>query len=223
VDLTNNQQSVIFPSGSSSAMLRVTVSDGFWTSSDTTDATFSLPNRPPEISVIAPGSNQVYQGTVAVVFQCEAWDAEDGTLFGTNITWYSSLDGRVGTGSLISQSISSLSEGVHTITVVVRDSAEVTNAATSSIRIIHARSPLLDVEHLGNNIELALFGEPQTPHVVECSSNFVDWVLLTTNALAYGWADLSTFVETNGPPRFYRARVLHSASSNVAPRSWRNP
>ncbi|MBU6312243.1 MAG: hypothetical protein KGN38_06895 [Actinomycetales bacterium] len=63
-----------------------------------------------------------------------AWDREDGVL-DEQLTWTSSLDGRLGQGRRLDLVASDLSEGVHVITVRATDSAKHAVSATMSLTV----------------------------------------------------------------------------------------
>lgn len=56
----------------------------------------------------------------AITFTATASDPEDGPLSGASLVWTSNVDGQIGTGT--SFSVSSLSDGLHTVTLTATDS-----------------------------------------------------------------------------------------------------
>lgn len=56
----------------------------------------------------------------AVTFTGSATDPEDGALSGASLVWSSNVDGQIGTGTTFS--VSSLSDGLHTVTLTATDS-----------------------------------------------------------------------------------------------------
>jgi len=81
-----------------------------------------------------PSVNGVLGADQNLILEALAWDAEDGVL-DEQITWTSSLDGRLGTGRVLDLRAPDLSEGVHTITVVATDSGKLSAAKTYTITI----------------------------------------------------------------------------------------
>jgi hypothetical protein len=91
-------------------------------------------NQPPTATITQPASMQtVFQGT-AVTFAGSGTDPEDGALTGMALSWTSSLDGALGTGSPLS--VSTLTAGDHTITLVARDSGGNSGTATVLVRVL---------------------------------------------------------------------------------------
>lgn len=77
-------------------------------------------NAAPTVAITAPANNtQVAAGT-GITLTATATDPEDGALSGMAIRWTSSVSGVLGTGA--SLTTSSLSQGIHTITVSATDS-----------------------------------------------------------------------------------------------------
>ena len=96
-------------------------------------------NQPPTATITSPASMQtVFQGT-SVTFTGASQDPEDGALTGMALTWSSSLDGMLGTGSPLSTS--TLTTGDHTITLVARDSGGNTGTASVVVRVLPQNQP----------------------------------------------------------------------------------
>jgi PKD repeat protein len=93
-------------------------------------------NTPPSLIITAPESGASFPATTTVTFTATANDGEDGSL-ASDINWSSSADGTIGTGASIS--LSTLSEGSHTITASVTDSGGA--PATSSINVTVTPAP----------------------------------------------------------------------------------
>ena len=55
--------------GSSTALFRVTASDGFLTARDQSDAVCTIPNRGPAIYVRTPSQNQLFTGLQQIAFE----------------------------------------------------------------------------------------------------------------------------------------------------------
>ncbi|HRI15508.1 MAG TPA: immunoglobulin domain-containing protein [Verrucomicrobiota bacterium] len=208
--VTNNLIPVRFSRGSTNALVKVTANDGFHSSSEISER-FSVRNRLPQLTPLWSGEGLLFHGDVTVMLQCNAWDAEDGRLDGASITWQSSLNGLLGIGDSILPPVESLSEGDHIITVIATDSAGVSTNASTAIRVIHANPPTLKIGSDGElGLELALHGNRQATHVIEWSEDMAEWNALVTNNWTTGWADLSSYMDTNAPHRFYRARLISS-------------
>ncbi|MDZ4865039.1 MAG: PQQ-dependent sugar dehydrogenase [Gemmatimonadota bacterium] len=89
---------------------------------------FTPGNNPPTVAITSPTPGASITTGTAVVLQGIADDPEDGSLTGSALTWSSSLDGSLGTGT--SLTVDSLSAGSHTITLQAADLGGVTNQAT---------------------------------------------------------------------------------------------
>ena len=89
---------------------------------------FTPGNNPPTVAITSPIPGASITTGTAVVLQGSADDPEDGSLTGSALTWSSSLDGSLGTGT--SLTVDSLSAGSHTITLQATDPGGVTNQAT---------------------------------------------------------------------------------------------
>ncbi|MCC7390423.1 MAG: S8 family serine peptidase [Phycisphaerales bacterium] len=88
-------------------------------------------NTPPVITVVSPGNGSVFTQGATIVFDSNTVDAEDGDL-SAQVTWTSFTDGLLGTGDFSS---SSLSVGIHFITVAVTDSGGLTDSEFLSISV----------------------------------------------------------------------------------------
>jgi hypothetical protein len=107
--------------GSDQARIRVFASDGVNTAQDQSDAVFSLAHHPPQAHILEPGAGSRLEPGDTVVFRGTGIDAEDGLLAQTGtFSWASSLDGPLGTGAELW--VSTLSTGVHRITMTLADS-----------------------------------------------------------------------------------------------------
>ncbi|MFV9503361.1 MAG: PKD domain-containing protein [Oscillochloridaceae bacterium umkhey_bin13] len=126
--------------GGTQNKFRVLVSDGVLT--DQIDSlTFSVPTKTPEVTFIGPEDGAVFFPTQPVVLEATAYDLEDGELEGEAITWMSDRpDGNLGSGNVLNTS--SLSTGVHQITVTATDSDGQTSSATRTITIAEGTTPL---------------------------------------------------------------------------------
>ena len=149
--------------GSTTALFRVTASDGFLTARDQSDAVCTIPNRGPDIYVRTPSQNQLFIGLQQIAFDASSGDAEDGQIPVGNFQWSSSINGTLGSGKLLLKRADQLSPGVHTITVTGTDSQGVPGSANVTIRIGSSLPPayadlslnisgLPDPVRVGNNL-----------------------------------------------------------------------
>lgn len=79
------------------------------------------PNTEPTAEITSPLNDSIYAFGTSVTFAGSGTDVEDGDILGSAFEWTSSIDGNIQTGRK-SFSISSLSNGAHTITLTVTDS-----------------------------------------------------------------------------------------------------
>jgi len=86
-------------------------------------------NEPPVVTISSPADGATYDSGAVIAFAGTATDTEDGDL-SAGLTWTSSIDGQIGTGSSFS---AALSDGTHTITAGVSDSGG--KSAASSVTI----------------------------------------------------------------------------------------
>ena len=96
-------------------------------------------NQSPTASISAPVSATFVKGA-SVSFVGAGSDPEDGTLTGSSLTWTSSVDGQIGTGT--SFSTTTLSVGSHVITLTARDAQGATGTATLSITVTAPPPPV---------------------------------------------------------------------------------
>jgi uncharacterized repeat protein (TIGR01451 family) len=108
--------------GTTEGLFKIQASDGLLTSSDESDAVFTVASQPPSVYLVEPEDEATFFGKQLVALEAEAEDAEDGVLDGASLEWVSSLDGSLGTGQRLSRRADELSEGVHLISVTVTDS-----------------------------------------------------------------------------------------------------
>ena len=117
--------------GGTQSLVRVLASDGANTGQDDADAVFEVQSKVPEPMIVVPADQAVFFLHDLLLMEGDALDAEDGALSGTALTWTSSLDGVIGSGTDVNTT--SLSAGVHLITLQADDSDA--NVATTSITI----------------------------------------------------------------------------------------
>jgi len=118
-----------------SGKIKVMVSDGFYSSEDSSDNAFSIGNKPPEAAVISPPSNSEFTSGPKIILLGAGMDLEDGSMGDSALSWVSSIDGALGTGQLLEVS---LKPGVHTITLTAADSGGLTSTASIQITVVEA-------------------------------------------------------------------------------------
>ena len=91
-------------------------------------------NQPPAATITQPvGMQTIFEGA-SLGLAGSGVDPEDGALTGTALSWSSSRDGLLGTGSTLT--VSALTVGDHVITLTARDSGGNTGTATLSVRVL---------------------------------------------------------------------------------------
>lgn len=90
-------------------------------------------NNVPNVQIISPGNDAVFLDNNYIWFDVEAVDPEDGVLTGSNIRWFSDIDGNFASGT--TAWLNNLSVGTHTITVVAMDSQSETGEDSITITI----------------------------------------------------------------------------------------
>jgi hypothetical protein len=93
---------------------RVLASDGIHTSSDDSDAPFTVPNRIPSVQIIEPAAAVTIAAGQTLGLEGAAYDVDTGTMTDAQLQWSSSIDGVLGHGT--SLATSTLGVGIHTIT-----------------------------------------------------------------------------------------------------------
>lgn len=123
------------------ALIRVLVSDGFFTRQDQSDDVFSIAVEQTVFVEIEGGG--VYASDQTVILDGEAysntgsWDQDMFTF-----TWSSSLDGIIGEGSELVINAQELSEGTHMITLTAQDEDMNTGSSSVTIQIYRSFSSL---------------------------------------------------------------------------------
>ena len=97
-------------------------------------------NNAPIAMIDTPAASTVYSLSNSVTFTGSATDTEDLVLSGKALTWTSSIDGTIGSGSNFTTS--SLSAGTHQITLTAVDSRASADSTTISITVNPANNTL---------------------------------------------------------------------------------
>ncbi len=110
------------------------------TGSDDKDSGSDTANNAPIAQIDSPAASSTYVINNSVTFTGSATDTEDLTLTGKALSWTSSLDGTIGSGSNFTTS--NLSAGTHQITLTAIDSMQIADSTTISITINPANNTL---------------------------------------------------------------------------------
>jgi hypothetical protein len=128
--------------GGTRARFEVIATDGVRTASDRSDRTFTVPVKPPRVSIAAPGDEtEVVEGQ-PITFVGNAFDLQDGPLVPSQLEWRSSLQGVLGSGPTVTPS---LQPGTHVITLVGTNDAGESASATVTVTVA-AVPPLVVAE-----------------------------------------------------------------------------
>jgi hypothetical protein len=118
-----------------SAMVKVMVSDGMNTASDSAGNLQLPPNRAPKVHISSPKEGDQYRWVSNVRLSADASDLEDGYVPDTSVAWYSSIDGLLGNRRVMN---ARLSPGMHTLTFEATDSG---GASTSRSVMVTVTAP----------------------------------------------------------------------------------
>jgi subtilisin family serine protease len=95
--------------------------------------TATVGNQSPTAAISSPSNGLIAMQGASILFVGAGTDPEEGALAGSSLTWTSSRDGQIGTGT--SFSTSTLSAGSHLITLTSTDAQGLTGTSTLSITI----------------------------------------------------------------------------------------
>ncbi len=120
--------------------LRVVANDGVLTGY-AESGPFSVANKAPQVMISSPADGSSYVFGQTVTLEGSAQDFEDGTLPDVFLSWSSSIDGSLGTGSLLQADL--LSPGTHTITLSAMDTQGLIGTASVTINVQASAGPRL--------------------------------------------------------------------------------
>jgi hypothetical protein len=98
--------------------------------------------KKPLVTILAPTPNEVIAPGIETKFIGAAYDVQNGMLPPSSLTWVSDRDGLLGHGQRLS--VSKLSRGRHTITLLVTDKTG--NAASARVSFVVGRERLVPTE-----------------------------------------------------------------------------
>ena len=135
--------------GTDQGLIRVIATDGVNTGKDESDFHFSITEKSPEIVIMSPQNLTNFFLNETIVFEGRGHDLEDGLLASDAFTWFSDINGNIGTTDTIS--LENLSPGVHTITLSAEDSDG--NMNSTDITITISSDEDSDGDKIGNNVD----------------------------------------------------------------------
>jgi hypothetical protein len=123
--------------GNNEALMRVIATDGINTSTDESDAVFSVARHSPHAGILEPPSDRVYETGETVKLRGYGQDTEDGSLSPEALSWASDLDGALGAGRELW--VSDLMMGTHRIILTATDSDG--HSGTDEVTVVIGASP----------------------------------------------------------------------------------
>jgi hypothetical protein len=123
--------------GTDNGLIKVRASDGFNTTVDRSDNTFTVSNRKPQVRLLEPEPGTTKENR-RIFFDLDgsAYDPEDGHLSGDSLVWSSNKDGILTTGERDDLWADEISLGQHIITLKAIDSDGAVSKATTSITVL---------------------------------------------------------------------------------------
>lgn len=122
--------------GTENGLIKVRATDGFNTAVDTSDGTFTVPNRKPRVRILSPEPGTTKENRrIFFGLDGSANDPEDGHLSGDSLIWKSDKEGIITTGERGDLFANEISLGRHTITLKAVDSDGAVGRATTTIKV----------------------------------------------------------------------------------------
>ena len=187
---------VLRPIQNTTTPVTIFVTNGFvWTN---VEVTVDLVNLPPRAILMTSATNTIFRAPVTTEFNgSQSADPESSPL----VYNWDFGDGTTSTQPVPPPHLFSKA-GQYVVRLVVTDSEGLNGTDELALNVIPAVS--LQIDNTNAQLRVTLFGEDGIPHVLEGSSNLLDWIPIITNTPAGGSFDL---LETNfmvSPQRFYR-------------------
>nr|WP_321398467.1 hypothetical protein [uncultured Desulfobacter sp.] len=117
--------------GGSAALIKVIATDGFNTAEDDSDGTFTVEYSAPQVQILEPASDQLFEPGTKIHFLGRASDNEDGNLPDDAFAWF--VDGAVFAAGRQIDAV--LAEGFHEITLKAHDEDDMIGEQTIWIQI----------------------------------------------------------------------------------------
>lgn len=137
--------------GGKEAKIRVIATDGFNTSQDDSDETFTVLPNPPEVNIVQPGDGTLFELGQMISFIGNATDTEDEAIPEESFIW--SYEGTVfGAGRQVE---AALPEGNHVVMLTVTDSDGGSGTASVDIRVARVCKGDLDDDGDVDGVDLA--------------------------------------------------------------------
>jgi hypothetical protein len=130
-----------------------------------------------------------------------------GEIAGANLVWRSHRDGVLGAGASLLRNASSLSLGLHTITLAATGGDGTIVEASVQISITSIIAPRLQTAPSvsGGNLDIEVFGEMGTQVTLESSVDLRIWTTVQSAVFETDRVEFTIPLDPNEPQRFYRA------------------
>jgi hypothetical protein len=128
--------------GGDEALIRIIASDGFNTTSVDVGP-FAVARKGPRPVILSPEAGSTFAPGASVLLEGDGYDPEDGAVDDSAFSWFSDIDGALGTGAWLQTG--PLSEGTHQITLMLVDSDgdQGTDSIILEISVSEAYLPLI--------------------------------------------------------------------------------
>lgn len=194
--------------GSTNALFRVLVSDGFRTAEDQGDGPFNVLGGGPLVTWLHPTPGETLRGDEDIVLRALVDGRGGEEITETNLVWHSDRDGQLGTGSEL-RPTPRLTPGAHLLTLTATDSQGNATVVSNTIVIQPSAPPALGLQGFQTNgtVTLAVGGQVSSLVIVETSTNLVDWEEWQTVILEQSQQILTALISPEEPARFFRVRA----------------
>jgi len=156
--------------GTDDGYLRVITSDGFQSSSDETTVPFTLPEKTLGSVIVSPEDGDTFTDLETIPCQVLLYDPQGYAISDSNVLWYSSVDGLIGSGAACTAT--NLSPGSHWIMVQAVSAVGLTNLSDAvEIRVAPLLVPLNPDTAWEEGWKLNWFGILGSSYEVMCSTN----------------------------------------------------
>lgn len=129
----NFYKKLIFVAITIAGLFLIIASGGSGSSGGGDDPTPTPNTTPPTLEITTPEDDASFKSGQFVTFVGQASDSNNKPITGANLTWHSSIDKQLGTGTQINNI--SLSEGKHLITFAAKDESGNSNSKTINIEV----------------------------------------------------------------------------------------
>jgi len=204
---------------------RVWASDGIHTTTDESAASFTVPNRLPEVEITEPTGPVTIAISQTLTLEADAYDPDTGTMAAAQLEWLSNLDGLLGTGD--SLTIDTLTEGTHTITLQVDDGdggvvtdtvlvtvvAELTDLPPMPDRLVAGPSLItFDVGAGGTTAQVSIENENSSNPIAWSAVTSEPWVQLSATSGTTSTEITASFFDTGLDPGTHSATITVTSS-----------